>query len=116
MQTPSTVLELVERFDTHRDHYTSTNCDEAQVRREFSDPLFSQITIRDVFTLALGTVRPSLPHEVGRNAKILSQVCRRVALHKRTHAAKTEHNGKCFSVKSLWRMTKSTAWSTSSTA
>jgi len=43
MQTPSTVLELVERFDTHRDHYTSTNYNEAQVRREFIDPLFQAL-------------------------------------------------------------------------
>jgi len=43
MQTPATVLELVERFDTHRDHYTSTNYNEAQVRREFIDPLFEAL-------------------------------------------------------------------------
>lgn len=43
MQTPSTVLELVARFDTHRDHYTSPNYNEAQVRSEFIDPLFEAL-------------------------------------------------------------------------
>ena len=130
MQTPSTVLQLVERFDTHRDHYTSTNYNEAQVRREFIDPLFQalgwdvqntkgyaqpfkevihedairvagvtkapedhfpQVTIRDVFALPLGTVRPSLPHEVCRDGKMLSLVQRMLDLHKRAQAAETEH-------------------------
>ena len=40
MEAPKTVLDLVERFDAHRDAYTSPEYNEAQVRHEFIDPLF----------------------------------------------------------------------------
>lgn len=40
MEVPRTVCDLVERFDNHRAAYTSPEYNEAQVRREFIDPLF----------------------------------------------------------------------------
>ena len=43
MEAPGTVLELVQRFDLHRDAYTSPEYNETQVRREFIDPMFEAL-------------------------------------------------------------------------
>jgi predicted type IV restriction endonuclease/type I restriction-modification system DNA methylase subunit len=40
METPPKVLELVKTFDLHRDAYMSPSYNEAQVRRQFIDPMF----------------------------------------------------------------------------
>jgi len=40
MSAPQQLLNLVARFDTHRDSYTSGQYHETQLRREFIDPLF----------------------------------------------------------------------------
>lgn len=41
--TPQTVLDLVARFDTHRDAYKSPEYNETQIRREFIDPFFTAL-------------------------------------------------------------------------
>ncbi|MFA4947624.1 MAG: N-6 DNA methylase [Candidatus Krumholzibacteriia bacterium] len=43
MPAPRTVIDLVERFTTHRDAYVSSEYNETQVRREFIDPLFKAL-------------------------------------------------------------------------
>jgi hypothetical protein len=43
MSLPAIVPELVERFDNNKEAYTSLRYNEAQVRREFIDPLFRQL-------------------------------------------------------------------------
>jgi len=43
MPAPKTLLELVERFDVHRDRYRSLEYNETQVRREFIDPFFESL-------------------------------------------------------------------------
>ena len=43
MQPPQTILELVQRFDEHRQAYTSPQYNETQVRREFIDPFFKAL-------------------------------------------------------------------------
>ena len=43
MTAPSEVLDLVERFDRHRDAYRSGRYNETQLRREFLDPLFKTL-------------------------------------------------------------------------
>jgi hypothetical protein len=43
METPKTILELVERFEAHRDIYTSSEYNEAQVRQEFINPFFEAL-------------------------------------------------------------------------
>ncbi len=43
MPAPESVEKLVDRFDTHRDAYTSPGYNETQVRREFIDPLFKAL-------------------------------------------------------------------------
>ncbi len=43
MTAPSEVLDLVERFDRHRDAYRSGRYNETQLRREFLDPLFKAL-------------------------------------------------------------------------
>jgi hypothetical protein len=40
METPRQILDLVERFDEHRDAYRSPEYNETQVRQEFIDPFF----------------------------------------------------------------------------
>ena len=43
MPAPEQVLELVPRFNEHRDAYRSGNYNETQIRREFIDPLFTAL-------------------------------------------------------------------------
>ncbi|MCC6489349.1 MAG: Eco57I restriction-modification methylase domain-containing protein [Candidatus Hydrogenedentes bacterium] len=43
LETPKTVLDLIERFHEHLDRYRSPEYNEAQVRREFIDPLFEAL-------------------------------------------------------------------------
>ncbi len=43
MPAPKIVIDLVERFTTHRDAYMSSEYNETQVRREFIDPLFKAL-------------------------------------------------------------------------
>jgi predicted type IV restriction endonuclease len=43
VEIPKTVLELVDRFNDHRDRYRSPEYNETQVRREFIDPLFESL-------------------------------------------------------------------------
>ena len=43
MTAPKTILDLVERFKTHKAAYKATSYNEAQVRREFIDPLFKAL-------------------------------------------------------------------------
>ena len=43
MPAPQAILDLVERFDLHRDSYLSPNYNETQVRREFIDPMFKAL-------------------------------------------------------------------------
>ena len=43
MSTPKVVLDLVDRFRLHKDAYRSTKYNEAQVRKEFVDPLFKAL-------------------------------------------------------------------------
>lgn len=43
MTAPSEVLDLVERFDRHREAYRSGRYNETQLRREFLDPLFKAL-------------------------------------------------------------------------
>ena len=40
MSAPKEILDLVERFERHRESYTSGQYNETQLRREFIDPLF----------------------------------------------------------------------------
>ena len=40
---PSTVLDLVERFERNRDEYTSGRYNEAQLRNEFLNPFFEAL-------------------------------------------------------------------------
>lgn len=42
-KVPQKVLDLVNRFETHRDAYLSTGYNETQVRREFIDPLLKAL-------------------------------------------------------------------------
>ena len=43
MVVPQAILDLVERFDLHRDSYLSPHYNETQVRREFIDPMFKAL-------------------------------------------------------------------------
>jgi predicted type IV restriction endonuclease len=43
MDVPKEVLELIERFDAHRDSYQSIQYNETQLRRELIDPLFASL-------------------------------------------------------------------------
>ncbi len=43
MPAPQIILDLVQRFDDCRDQYRSGNYNEAQLRREFLDPLFTAL-------------------------------------------------------------------------
>jgi len=43
MPAPETILELVERFNRNRDDYRSGNYKEAQLRKEFIDPFFTEL-------------------------------------------------------------------------
>jgi len=43
MPAPPLILELVERFDSHREAYRSGQYNETQLRREFLDPLFGAL-------------------------------------------------------------------------
>ena len=43
MPAPQAILDLIERFDLHRDSYLSPNYNETQVRREFIDPMFKAL-------------------------------------------------------------------------
>lgn len=43
MSAPQAILDLVERFDLHRDSYFSPGYNETQVRREFIDPIFKAL-------------------------------------------------------------------------
>jgi hypothetical protein len=43
---PSRVIELVETFDRNIDAYRSSQCNEAQLRREFIDPFFDQFVYK----------------------------------------------------------------------
>ncbi len=40
---PQVILDLVERFDEHRDAYTDQTYKETRVRREFIDPFFTAL-------------------------------------------------------------------------
>lgn len=40
MSAPKEILDLVARFGLHRQSYTSGQCNETQLRREFIDPFF----------------------------------------------------------------------------
>ncbi len=43
MSAPDIILKLVERFNEHREVYKSPAYNEAQVRREFIDPMFKAL-------------------------------------------------------------------------
>ncbi|HSW64003.1 MAG TPA: TaqI-like C-terminal specificity domain-containing protein [Dissulfurispiraceae bacterium] len=43
MSAPQVVLDLVARFEQHRESYTSGNYNETQLRREFLDPFFKAL-------------------------------------------------------------------------
>jgi len=43
MTAPKEVVNLVERFDLHRDAYKSGKYKETQLRREFIDPFFKAL-------------------------------------------------------------------------
>jgi hypothetical protein len=43
MTAPREILELIERFERHRDAYLSGGYKEAQLRLEFVDPLFKAL-------------------------------------------------------------------------
>jgi len=43
VKAPDVIVELVKRFDEHRDAYTSPQYNETQVRREFIDPFFKAL-------------------------------------------------------------------------
>jgi predicted type IV restriction endonuclease len=43
MTAPPEVIDLVDRFATHRDAYRSGRYNETQLRREFLDPLFTAL-------------------------------------------------------------------------
>lgn len=43
MPTPDSVKRLVDNFATHLDHYTSSNYNETEVRREFLDPFWKAL-------------------------------------------------------------------------
>ncbi|MFC1601675.1 hypothetical protein ACFL34_04940 [Candidatus Sumerlaeota bacterium] len=43
LTAPQSILQLVERFDLHRDAYQSPGYHETQVRREFIDPMFKAL-------------------------------------------------------------------------
>ena len=43
MPIPPKVVDLIARFDEHRDAYTSPENNEAQVRDEFIDPMFEAL-------------------------------------------------------------------------
>ena len=43
MSAPSTVFELLARFNLHRETYSSGQYNETQLRREFLDPLFKAL-------------------------------------------------------------------------
>ncbi|MSR58777.1 MAG: restriction endonuclease subunit M [Planctomycetaceae bacterium] len=43
MQAPPAVLELVNRFELHRESYLAQNYNETQLRREFVDPFFKAL-------------------------------------------------------------------------
>lgn len=40
---PSTIFDLIERFDLHRETYQRETYNETQVRREFIDPFFKEL-------------------------------------------------------------------------
>lgn len=43
MAPPDKILRLIDNFDTHKDHYTSSAYNETQLRREFLDPFFKEL-------------------------------------------------------------------------
>ncbi len=43
MSAPKAVLNLVERFESHRDTYKLPTYNETQVRTEFIDPFFESL-------------------------------------------------------------------------
>ncbi len=43
MSAPKEILELIERFDRHREAYRSGQYNETQLRREFLDPFFKAL-------------------------------------------------------------------------
>ena len=43
LECPRAVLDLIERFELHRDTYKKPGYNETQVRREFIDPLFKAL-------------------------------------------------------------------------
>ena len=43
MAAPAEIIELVERFELHRDSYQSAGYNETQLRREFVDPFFKAL-------------------------------------------------------------------------
>ena len=43
MNAPAEIVELIKRFDSHRESYKSGQYNETQVRREFIDPLFTSL-------------------------------------------------------------------------
>jgi hypothetical protein len=43
MNAPAEIVELIKRFDSHRESYKSGQYNETQVRREFIDPLFTYL-------------------------------------------------------------------------
>ncbi|MDM8529893.1 hypothetical protein QUF63_01880 [Anaerolineales bacterium HSG25] len=43
MTIPNEIVELIERFTTHRDSYTQADYKEARVRTEFIDPFFKAL-------------------------------------------------------------------------
>ena len=43
MTAPKSVLDLVEKFERHRESYESAAYNETQLRREFLDPMFAAL-------------------------------------------------------------------------
>lgn len=43
MTAPDTIIQLVEPFALHKDHYKSANYSEIQPRRELLDPFFTAL-------------------------------------------------------------------------
>ena len=68
MPIPPKVVDLIERFDEHRDAYRSPEYNETQVRREFIDPMFEalgwDIRNRTILQYGFGVTDAGINHLV----------------------------------------------------
>ena len=76
---PRSVLDLIERFELHRETYKGQTYNETQVRREFIDPLFK----------ALGWNSLPIPTSIVGHEGLSGKVNEILRLHERLRAAKT---------------------------